>query len=108
MRILSSGFIDHWSGRMLNVHPSLLPKYKGLQTHARALEDGETVHGCTVHEVTALLDDGPVLGQAQVPVLEDDTAESLSARVLVQEHRLYPAVVRRFASGDRTPLYLHS
>ncbi len=108
MRILSSGFIDHWSGRMLNVHPSLLPKYKGLQTHARALEDGETVHGCTVHEVTALLDDGPVLGQAQVPVLEDDTAESLSARVLVQEHRLYPAVVRRFASGDRTPLYLRS
>jgi phosphoribosylglycinamide formyltransferase-1 len=108
MRILSAGFIDHWAGRMLNVHPSLLPKYKGLHTHARALEAGDRVHGCTVHEVTAVLDDGPILGQAQVPVLADDTPETLAARVLVQEHRLYPAVLRRFAAGERAPLFLES
>jgi phosphoribosylglycinamide formyltransferase-1 len=108
MRMLTGGFTDRWAGRMLNIHPSLLPKYKGLDTHARALQAGEAVHGCTVHEVTAALDDGPILGQAQVPVLAGDTPDSLAARVLVQEHRLYPAVLRRFAAGDRRPLFLQS
>lgn len=91
---------------MLNIHPSLLPKYPGLHTHQRALEAGDSVAGCTVHEVTAVLDDGPVLGQAVVPVLPGDTADTLAARVLVQEHRLYPAVLRRFAQGDRGRLDL--
>lgn len=108
MRVLTAGFMDHWAGKMLNIHPSLLPKYKGLHTHARALAAGDAVHGCTVHEVTAALDDGPVLGQAQVPVLAGDTPEILAARVLAQEHRLYPAVVRKFVSGDRSPLFLQS
>ncbi|MEQ6248166.1 phosphoribosylglycinamide formyltransferase [Sulfitobacter sp. HNIBRBA3233] len=106
MRKLTAGFTDAWAGRMLNVHPSLLPKYKGLHTHARALEAGDSVHGCTVHEVTAALDDGPILGQAEVPVLDGDTPETLADRVLVQEHTLYPAVLRRFAAGDRRPLML--
>ncbi|WP_010140374.1 phosphoribosylglycinamide formyltransferase [Oceanicola sp. S124] len=97
MRILTPGFIRHYEGRMLNIHPSLLPKYKGLHTHARALEAGDTEAGCTVHEVTAELDDGPILGQARVPVVPDDTPETLAARVLVEEHRLYPAMLRRFA-----------
>lgn len=108
MRVLTAGFIDQWTGRMINIHPSLLPKYKGLHTHARALEAGDTVHGCSVHEVTAALDDGPILGQAHVPVLEGDTPYTLAARVLVQEHRLYPAVLRRFAAGEREPLILQS
>jgi len=90
----------------LNIHPSLLPKYRGLHTHARAIEAGDAQAGCSVHEVTAELDGGPVLGQARVPILPDDTPETLAARVLEQEHRLYPAVLRRFAAGDRTPLYL--
>ncbi|MDK3074161.1 phosphoribosylglycinamide formyltransferase [Sedimentitalea sp. JM2-8] len=106
MRILTAGFVSHWQGRALNIHPSLLPLYKGLNTHARALAAGDTEHGCTVHEVTAELDDGPILGQARVPVLPDDTPETLAARVLKQEHRLYPAVLRRFASGDRRPVFL--
>lgn len=106
MRVLTGGFVSHWQGRMLNIHPSLLPKYKGLHTHARALAAGEAEHGCTVHEVTAELDDGPILGQARVPVLPDDTPETLATRVLEQEHRLYPAVLRRFAAGDRTPVWL--
>ncbi|WP_326491367.1 phosphoribosylglycinamide formyltransferase [Rhodovulum sulfidophilum] len=106
MRVLTPGFTEAWAGRMLNIHPSLLPKYRGLHTHARALEAGDAEAGCTVHEVTAELDGGPILGQARVPVLAGDTADSLAARVLVQEHALYPAVLRRFASGDRTPLYL--
>ncbi|WP_299030583.1 phosphoribosylglycinamide formyltransferase [uncultured Sulfitobacter sp.] len=108
MRILTAGFMENWAGSMINIHPSLLPKYKGLHTHARALEAGDVLHGCTVHEVTAALDDGPILGQAQIDVRPDDTPETLAARVLVQEHRLYPAVLRRFASGDRTPLILQS
>jgi len=108
MRILSPSFIAQWSGRMLNVHPSLLPKYKGLHTHARAIEAGDRLHGCSVHEVTAALDDGPVLGQAEVPVLPGDTPDTLAARVLVQEHLLYPAVLRRVADGDRMPLILQS
>lgn len=106
MRVLTEGFVSHWSGRMLNIHPSLLPKYRGLHTHARALEAGDTEHGCTVHEVTAELDDGPILGQARVPVTPGDTPDTLAARVLVQEHILYPAVLRRYAQGDKTPVLL--
>ncbi|WP_127562577.1 phosphoribosylglycinamide formyltransferase [Nioella ostreopsis] len=106
MRVLTEGFVGRYKGRMLNIHPSLLPKYRGLHTHARVLEAGDAEHGCTVHEVTPELDDGPILGQARVPVLADDTPETLAARVLVQEHLLYPAVLRRFAAGDRTPILL--
>lgn len=106
MRVLTPGFVARFRGRMLNIHPSLLPKYPGLHTHARALAAGDTEAGCTVHEVTAVLDDGPILGQARVPVLPGDTEASLGARVLAQEHRLYPAVLRRFAAGDRSPVYL--
>ena len=96
MRILTPEFVQRHAGKMLNIHPSLLPKYPGLHTHQRALEAGDTEAGCSVHEVTADLDAGPVLGQARVPVLPGDTAETLAARVLVQEHLLYPAVLRQF------------
>ncbi len=106
MRVLTAGFIDRFAGRMLNIHPSLLPKYRGLHTHRRAIEAGETEAGCTVHEVTAELDCGPILGQARVPILPGDTSETLAARVLPMEHRLYPAVLRRFAAGERTPVFL--
>lgn len=106
MRVLTPGFVSRFEGRMLNIHPSLLPKYPGLHTHQRAIDAGDTEAGCTVHEVTAVLDDGPLLGQARVPVLPGDTADSLAARVLVQEHRLYPAVLRRYAAGDRTLVLL--
>ncbi|WP_299551353.1 phosphoribosylglycinamide formyltransferase [uncultured Tateyamaria sp.] len=106
MRVLTAGFVTPWRGRMLNIHPSLLPKYRGLHTHARALEAGDTEHGCTVHLVTPELDDGPILGQARVPVRVGDTPDDLAARVLQQEHILYPAVLRRFASGNMTPLLL--
>jgi phosphoribosylglycinamide formyltransferase-1 len=106
MRVLTPDFVGRFAGRMLNIHPSLLPKYPGLHTHARALEAGDTAAGCTVHEVTPVLDDGPILGQARVDIAPDDTPDTLAARVLVQEHRLYPAVLHRFASGDRTPLIL--
>ncbi len=106
MRKLTVGFTDVWAGRMINIHPSLLPKYRGLHTHQRALDAGDAEHGCTVHEVTAALDDGPILGQARIAVQRGDTAQTLAARVLVQEHRLYPAVLRRYAGGIRTPLLL--
>lgn len=106
MRILTPEFTAAWAGRMLNIHPSLLPKYKGLHTHARALEARDTVHGCSVHEVTGELDGGRVLGQARVPVLDDDTPDTLAARVLPMEHQLYPAVLARFAQGDVTPIKL--
>jgi phosphoribosylglycinamide formyltransferase-1 len=106
MRVLTPGFVRAFAGRMLNIHPSLLPKYPGLHTHQRALDAGDAEAGCTVHEVTAVLDDGPILGQARVPVLPGDTADTLAARVLAQEHVLYPAVLRRFASGDRAPIFL--
>lgn len=106
MRVLTPGFIRRYEGRMLNIHPSLLPKYPGLHTHARALAAGDAEAGCTVHEVTAELDAGPILGQARVPVLQGDTEDTLAARVLAMEHQLYPAVLRRFATGDRTPVYL--
>ncbi|WP_295079265.1 phosphoribosylglycinamide formyltransferase [Tabrizicola sp.] len=106
MRILTPGFIRRYEGRMLNIHPSLLPKYPGLHTHARALAAGDTEAGCAVHEVTAELDAGPILGQARLPVLPGDTEAALAARVLTLEHRLYPKVLRRFATGDRTPVLL--
>lgn len=106
MRVLTAGFVQGWQGRMLNIHPSLLPKYRGLHTHARALAAGDTEAGCTVHEVTPELDEGPLLGQARVPVLADDTPDSLAARVLACEHVLYPAVLHRFAMDDRTPVLL--
>ena len=108
MRILTEGFIRKWEGKMLNIHPSLLPKYKGLHTHQRALDAGDTEHGCSVHIVTPELDDGPVLGQARLPVLPGDTADSLASRVLVQEHLLYPAVLRRFAAGTHDMLQMRS
>lgn len=101
MRILTPGFIDRFEGRMLNIHPSLLPKYPGLHTHARAIEAGDTEAGATVHEVTTDLDSGPILGQARVPVEPGDTPETLAARVLQREHQLYPLILRRFASGAR-------
>ncbi|WP_093094151.1 phosphoribosylglycinamide formyltransferase [Shimia aestuarii] len=106
MRVLTEGFVAPWEGRMLNIHPSLLPKYKGLHTHARALEAGDAEHGCTVHLVTPALDDGPILGQAKVAIQADDTPDTLASRVLTMEHKLYPAVLRRFAEGDRTPVFL--
>jgi phosphoribosylglycinamide formyltransferase-1 len=90
MRILTPGFVEAWAGRMLNIHPSLLPEFKGTDTHARALAAGAAKHGCTVHVVTPELDSGPIIAQAEVAVLPDDTAETLAARVLAQEHVLYP------------------
>jgi phosphoribosylglycinamide formyltransferase 1 len=106
MRVLTPGFVNRFAGRMLNIHPSLLPKYPGLHTHRRALDAGDALAGCTVHQVTPVLDDGPILGQATVQILPGDTADTLSARVLAAEHRLYPAVLRRFASGDPRPVTL--
>ena len=102
MRVLTADFVIGWQGRMLNIHPSLLPKYKGLNTHARAIEAGDSEAGCSVHQVTAELDGGPILGQARVRILREDTPDSLAARVLPMEHRLYPDVLRRFAAGDQT------
>ncbi|HST93426.1 MAG TPA: phosphoribosylglycinamide formyltransferase, partial [Microvirga sp.] len=91
MRVLSDWFVERWAGKMINIHPSLLPLYRGTQTHRRALEDGVLVHGCTVHFVVPELDAGPIIARAAVPVLPGDTPESLAARVLAAEHRLYPA-----------------
>jgi phosphoribosylglycinamide formyltransferase-1 len=99
MRILSPAFIARFEGRLLNIHPSLLPAFPGLKTHERALAEGVKIHGCTVHFVTAQLDHGPIVIQAAVPVMADDTADSLAARVLAQEHRIYPQAVRWFAEG---------
>jgi phosphoribosylglycinamide formyltransferase-1 len=106
MRILTAAFTKRWAGKVLNIHPSLLPKYPGLDTHARALDAGDAEAGCSVHEVTEELDGGPVLGQSRVPIRPGDTPERLAARVLVEEHKLYPAVLRRFVVGDRTPVML--
>jgi formyltetrahydrofolate-dependent phosphoribosylglycinamide formyltransferase len=97
MRLLTPYFVNQWSGRMLNIHPSLLPAYPGLNTHARALAAGETTHGCTVHLVTETMDEGPILAQATVPVLPGDTEASLAARVLAREHEIYPAALAEFA-----------
>ena len=96
MRILTPGFVAHWNGRIVNIHPSLLPKYRGLDTHARAIEAGDTVSGCSVHLVTEELDAGEVLGQAEVPIAAGDTPESLEQRILAAEHELYPKVLSEF------------
>ena len=101
MRLLSSEFIEMWKGRILNIHPSLLPSYKGLNTHARALAEGEHYAGCSVHVVTEELDDGPVLAQAKVRIRDDDTAETLAARVLAEEHRIYPEALDTFCRALR-------
>ena len=103
MRILTPQFVAHYHGRLINIHPSLLPAYSGLDTHARALHDGVKIHGCTVHFVTSDLDHGPIIIQAAVPVLMHDTAATLAARVLGQEHRIYPQAVRWFCN-DRIVL----
>ncbi len=99
MRILTADFVRHYEGRLLNIHPSLLPSFPGLHTHQRALEEGVRIHGCTVHFVTAELDHGPVVIQAAVPVLDGDDEAALAARILVQEHKVYPQAVRWFAEG---------
>lgn len=99
MRVLTDGFVQRYQGRMLNIHPALLPAFPGLDTHARALAAGVKLHGCTVHFVTPEVDAGPIVVQAAVPVLDDDTPQRLAARVLAQEHRIYPMAVRWFAEG---------
>lgn len=98
MRVLSASFISHFEGRILNIHPSLLPAYRGLDTHKRALADGVKEHGCTVHLVVPELDAGPIIAQAKVPVIEGDTEETLSARVLAAENRLYPEALAKVAA----------
>ncbi len=100
MRVLTPGFVARYAGRLVNIHPSLLPEFPGLDTHARALAAGVERHGCTVHFVTAELDHGPIIAQASVPVLPGDTAEELAARVLREEHLLYPRAIRWFLDGD--------
>ncbi|MCL2384492.1 MAG: phosphoribosylglycinamide formyltransferase [Alphaproteobacteria bacterium] len=99
MRVLTPWFVRLWEGRMINIHPALLPAYRGLDTHARALADGVKIHGCTVHFVRPALDEGPIIAQAAIPVLDTDTPESLAARVLAEEHRIYPEALARLASG---------
>jgi len=103
MRILSDGFTKHYQGKLLNIHPSLLPAYKGTRTHQRALDDGATEHGVSVHFVSPELDGGPVIMQARIPVLEDDTADELAKRVLIKEHIIYPTVIEWFCA-DRLSL----
>ncbi|NPU93823.1 MAG: phosphoribosylglycinamide formyltransferase [Gammaproteobacteria bacterium] len=100
MRILTDGFVQHFSGRLLNIHPSLLPKFKGLNTHARALEAGEKEHGCSVHFVSCELDGGAVIGQARVAIAADDSADTLATKVQQLEHRLYPTCVKLFCAGQ--------
>ena len=99
MRILTKAFVERYQGRLINIHPSLLPMFPGLHTHEAALREGVKIHGCTVHFVTAELDHGPIIIQAAVPVLANDTPDTLAARVLAQEHRIYPQAVRWFAEG---------
>ncbi len=106
MRLLSPEFVAKWEGRMLNIHPSLLPKYKGLDTHERALEAGDTLAGCSVHLVTAELDEGPVLAQTEVAVLSGDTADSLAARVLIAEHQTYSRALSAYVTRERDPAWL--
>lgn len=106
MRILTPEFVEKWEGRMLNIHPSLLPKYKGLHTHERAIEAGDSHGGCSVHLVTAELDDGPILGQTPVAILPGDTADSLAARVLIAEHQLYSRTLAAFVAREADPDYL--
>ena len=102
MRILSDGFVTRFTGRLINIHPALLPSFPGLHTHQRALEEGVRIHGCTVHFVTPTLDHGPVIIQAAVPVLDGDSESTLAARILVQEHKIYPQAVRWFAEDKLT------
>ena len=102
MRILTPAFVESWAGRMLNIHPSLLPAFKGTDTHARALAAGVAKHGCTVHFVTPELDSGPIVAQAELPVFPDDTEDALAARVLAQEHLLYPRALALVASSQAT------
>lgn len=102
MRVLGASFIERWEGRIINIHPAILPLFKGLNTHARALEAGMAVHGCTVHWVNAGVDEGAIIGQAIVPILPGDRPETLAARVLVMEHRLYPACVGDVVAGIAT------
>ncbi len=102
MRILTEGFVERYRGRLLNIHPSLLPAFPGLDTHRRALAAGARIHGCTVHYVSPVLDHGPIVIQAAVPVLPGDSEDSLAARVLAQEHRIYPQAVRWFCEGRLT------
>jgi phosphoribosylglycinamide formyltransferase 1 len=99
MRVLTDGFVERWAGRMINIHPSLLPLFRGVHTHRRALEEGVRVHGCTVHFVVPELDAGPIIAQAAVPVMPGDTEESLAARILVQEHVIYPMALRMICDG---------
>jgi len=99
MRMLTPWFVGQWQGRLLNIHPALLPAYRGLDTHARALADGVKIHGCTVHFVVPALDEGPIIAQAAVAVLDSDTPASLAARVLLEEHAIYPAALARAAEG---------
>lgn len=106
MRILSAEFVAKWEGKILNIHPSILPKYKGLNTHQRALDAGDREHGCSVHLVTGALDDGPILGQAIIHVEAEDTAKTLAERLLPCEHRLYAAALERFVEGNREMLTL--
>ncbi|APZ97226.1 phosphoribosylglycinamide formyltransferase [Sphingopyxis sp. QXT-31] len=106
MRILSDDFVARWTGRMVNIHPSLLPLYKGLDTHQQAIDAGDTFGGCSVHIVTAGVDDGPVLAQTRVAIVPGDTVESLAARVRFAEHQLYPATLAAFVSRERSPDYL--
>ncbi|MDQ0395062.1 phosphoribosylglycinamide formyltransferase [Labrys monachus] len=100
MRLMTAAFVDRWAGRMINIHPALLPSFPGLATHERALEAGVRVHGCTVHYVTPGMDEGPIIAQAVVPVLAGDSAADLGARVLRAEHRLYPAALARVVRGE--------
>jgi phosphoribosylglycinamide formyltransferase 1 len=102
MRMLTAGFVERWRGRMINIHPALLPAYRGLNTHERALADGVKIHGCTVHFVVPGMDEGPIIAQAAVTVHDDDDAETLAARVLEQEHVIYPEALRVVASGAYT------
>ena len=99
MRLLTAGFVDRWAGRMINIHPSLLPAYRGLRCHERVLADGARITGCTVHFVSAGMDEGPIILQAAVPVLDGDDAAALAGRVLAAEHRCYPLAVRLIAEG---------
>ena len=106
MRIFTNEFISLWEERILNIHPSLLPKYKGLETHQRAIDSGDCEAGCTVHLVTSKLDSGPLLGQARVKIFENDTAHLLKRRVLSKEHKLYPIILKRFLAGQRNFFHL--
>ncbi len=106
MRILSDGFVQKWSDRMLNIHPSLLPKYKGLDTYQRAIDAGDRVAGCSVHLVTAELDDGPVLAQTEVAILPDDDGDRLASRILIAEHQLYPSALAKYVTRESDPEWI--